>query len=239
MKSLILTGGLGSRLYPITKITPKPLLDVKGKPVLAHIVDSLDASKQIEEISIMYPHQFESQFKSFETYLGYEKRIELISDKNRIVDEMPGSIGAIAYVVKHKSINDDLLVVAGDNLFDFNIDDFINFYHTHRKTSIAVYEFGNKSEVTKFGVVELDRNNKIISFEEKPHHPRTSLVSTLCYILSRHDLHHLEKKIFKENAGELIRHLVENGQDIYGYQFRGKWFDIGTFEDLDRARKDF
>jgi len=217
MKSLILTGGLGSRLYPVTRITPKPLLDVKGKPVLAHIVDSVDASKHIEEIFITYPHQFESQFKSFENYFRYGKKVELISDKNRIVDKMPGSIGAIDYVVKHKNINDDLLVIAGDNLFDFNIDDFINFYHIHKKTSIAVYEFGNKSEVTKFGVVELDQNNKIISFEEKPHHPKTSLVSTLCYILSKHDLHHLEKKTFKENAGELIRHLVESDQDIYGY----------------------
>ena len=239
MKSLILTAGLGSRLYPLTRITPKPLLDVKGKPVLAHIVDSLDISKNLDEISIIYSHQFENQFRAFETYFRYNKKVEIISDKNRIIDEMPGSIGAIAYVVKHKNIYDDLFVVAGDNLFDFDVDDFINFYHKTRKTAIAVYDFGDKSKVSKFGVVELDKNNKITNFEEKPHHPKTSLVSTLCYILSKYDLHHLEKKIFKENAGELIKHLVENSQDIYGYRFSGKWFDIGSYEDLERARKEF
>lgn len=239
MKSLILTAGSGTRLYPITRITPKPLLDIKGKPVLAHIVDNLDSSKYLEEISIIYPHQFESQFKDFETYFRYNKKIELISDKHRVIDEMPGSIGAIAYVVRHKNIRDDLLVLAGDNLFDFFIDDFINFYYHKKKTSIAVYDFGNKSKVNKFGVVELDKNDKIISFEEKPHIPKTSLVGTLCYILSKDDLHHLERKTFKENAGELIKHLVESGQDIYGYQFRDKWFDIGSHEDLERARKEF
>ena len=239
MKALILTAGHGSRLYPLTRITPKPLLDIKGKPVLAHILDNLDESRTLEEISVMYPHQFESQFKAFEEYYKFGKRIEFISDKNRDVEEMPGSIGGIAYIVKHKNIHEDLLVVAGDNLFDFRIDSFLNFYQSHKKTSIAVYDCGDKKKASRFGVVELDEKSKIVGFEEKPIHPKSTLVSTLCYALSNQDLHHLDKKIFRENAGDLIKHLVENQQDIYGYRFTGKWFDIGTPEDLEKARKEF
>ena len=239
MKALILTAGLGSRLYPITRITPKPLLDVNEKPVLAHIVDNLDSSERIEEISIIYPHNFESQFMAFYDFFKYSRKIDMISDKNRNVIDMPGSIGGIAYVVKHKKINEDLLVVAGDNLFDFRIDDFINFFSNHKKTSIAVYDCGDKKRACNFGVVELDKQNRILNFEEKPLHPKTSLVSTLCYVLAHQDLPHLEKTMFKENAGELIKYLIEKNHEVYGFQFRGKWFDIGSHADLEKARREF
>ncbi len=240
MKSLILTAGEGSRLYPITRITPKPLLDVKGKPVLDHIVSNLDSSPNIQEIYVMYPNAFEYQFSQFEKYFKYSKKIELINDKHRNIQENPGSVGGIAYIVKHKKIEDDLLVIAGDNLFNFRIDDFIAFYELKgKKTSIAVYNVKNKNEAKRFGVVELDKSKKIIGFEEKPVEPKSTLVSTLCYILSKHDLHHLDKKIFKENAGELIKHLVDNNQDLYGFEFASGWFDIGTPEDLEIARKEF
>ena len=239
MKALILTGGKGSRLYPLTMVTPKALLDIKGKPMLAHILDNLDGSRSLQDISVVYPHEFDSQFRAFEKYYQYTRNIEFISDVDRDIGEMPGSIGAVAYVVKNKRINDDLLVIAGDNLFDFKIDNFLNFHQDRKKTSIAVYDCGDKKKASRFGVVELDKMDRVTRFEEKPHHPKTTLVGTLCYALSNHDLHHLEKKTFKENAGELIRHLVENNNPIYGFKFSGKWFDIGTPEDLDRARREF
>lgn len=239
MKALILTGGQGSRLYPLTRVTPKALLDIKGKPMLAHILDNLDGSESLQSISVVYPHEFDSQFRSFEKYYQYTMPVDFISDRDRDLREMPGSIGAVAYVVKNKKITDDLLVVAGDNLFDFKIDDFLNFHQDCKKTSIAVYDCGDKKKASRFGVVELDKTNRVVRFEEKPHHPKTSLVSTLCYALSNHDLHHLERRTFKENAGELIRHLVESNNPIYGFKFSGKWFDIGTPEDLERARREF
>ena len=188
----------------------------------------------------MYSHLFEYQFSQFERYFKYNKKIEFVSDKHKLVNEMPGSVGAIAYTVKHKDIQDDLLVIGGDNLIDFSIDDFIAFYQANgKKTSIAVYEIGDKEKVAKnYGCVEIDKNKKIKSFEEKPIEPKSSLISTLCYILSKHDLHHLDEKIFKENAGELIHYLVNNG-DVYAFELKGKWFDIGNYEELTRARKEF
>lgn len=132
-----------------------------------------------------------------------------------------------------------LFVIGGDNLFDFNVDEFIEFFNKHKETCVAVYDFKDKKKVAKrFGVVEIDKKNKIISFEEKPSKPKTSLAATLCYILSNYDLHHLDRKTFKENAGELIKHLVDH-EDVYAYIFKGKWFDIGTHEDLERARLEF
>lgn len=241
MKSLVLTAGSGSRLHPLTRLLPKALLDVKGKPVLEHIVSNLDSSNYVEEIYIMYSHAFEYQFREFDKYFKHNKKIELISDKHRIVNEMPGSVGAISYAVNHKSISDDLLVVGGDNLFDFEMDELVHFHYLNgKKTSIAVYDMGDKNKVAnKFGCVTLDKHNKIIKFEEKPSKPESTLISTLCYVISKHDLHHLNNKdILKENAGELIKHLVNNG-GVYGYEFKGKFFDIGTYEDLTKARMEF
>ncbi len=239
MKTLILGSGSGTRLHPITKITPKALVDIKGKPLLAYVLEKLEESKSITEIYITYNHHFEDQFKKFMEHFKYSKKIELISDKDKKESEMPGSIGTINYFDKLKKIEEDLLVVAGDSLFSFEIDNFVDFYKKHNKTSVAVYDLNDKKMVAgKYGIVELDNNYKIISFFEKPNNPRTSLVATLGYILSNYDLHHLDKKTFKENAGELIMHLVDH-EDVYAYVFEGKWFDIGTHEDLERARKDF
>lgn len=239
MKALILGSGVGTRLYPITKITPKALIDINGKPLLAYILEKLEKSKIIDEIYITYNHHFEDQFHKFIEHFKYSKKIELISDKDKKESEMPGSIGTINYFVKLKKINEDLLILAGDSLFSFEIDDFIDFFMKNKETCIGVYDMRDKKKITnKYGVVKLDENNKIISFEEKPASPKTSIVATLCYILSNYDLHHLDKKVFKENAGELIAHLVDH-ENVYGYIFRGKWFDIGTHADLERARKEF
>jgi len=238
MKALILASGHGTRLHPITKITSKSLIDVKGKPIIAHILDNLDKSKYIKEIYIIFNNKFTNQFYHFLSHFKYNKKIEFITDKHKLEKEMPGSIGTINYFVKLKKINEDLLVIAGDNLFKFNIDDFIKFYNKHKRTSVAVYDFKNKNKVkNKFGVIEL-KKDKIVSFVEKPKNPKTSLAATLCYILSNFDLHHLDKKTFKENAGELIAHLVEH-EEVRAFKFSGKWFDIGSHEDLERARKEF
>jgi glucose-1-phosphate thymidylyltransferase len=239
MKALILGSGFGTRLHPITKITPKALIDIKGKPLLANILEKLNNSKYIDEIYITYNYKFEPQFKNFLGHFQYNKKIELISDKDKSIKEMPGSIGTINYFVKLKKIKEDILILAGDSLFTFEIDDFIGFFNKYRETSVAVYDMKDKNKVAnRYGAVKLDEKNKIINFKEKPANSETSLVAILAYIISNYDLHHLDKKAFKENAGELIGHLVEH-EDVYGFVFAGKWFDIGTHEDLERARKEF
>lgn len=243
MKALILASGAGKRLRPITFVTPKSLIMVKNKQVLKHLLEKLNKSKYIDEIYIVYDHNFEDQFKSFmedfKIYLKCGKRIELISDREKNTKTMPGSIGTINFFVKLKKIREDLLILASDSLFDFNIDNFIEFAKKHGKTSVAVYDLKRREKAAKkYGVVEIGEKNKIIGFEEKPSKPKTSLVATLCYMLSNYDLHHLDKKVFRENAGELIAHLVDH-EDVYAYVFGGKWCDIGSLEDLERAKKEF
>ncbi|MEK6828755.1 MAG: nucleotidyltransferase family protein [Nanoarchaeota archaeon] len=237
MKALILSSGLGTRLYPVTKTIPKTLIEVKGKPLLLHILEKLEKSKYVNEIYITYNIRFEAEFTHFLKKFKFKKKVELITDKK--ISSSSSSIGTINFFVKSKNIREDLLVLAGDSLFNFKIDDFVEFYGQHGQTSIAVYDSKDKSEIAgKYGVVELDKNDKVVGFEEKPISPKTSFVATLCYLLSNYDLHHLHKKDFMENAGELIAHLIDH-EDVYGFLFKGKWFDIGTHEDLEKARKEF
>ncbi len=242
LKALILDGGKATRLAPLSHITPKSLLDVKEKPVLEHILESIANSGYIDTAYIMHAHGFRDQFDKFTGYYNHPNlKIELVDDKERNTEKYPGSVGGIAYAVKEQKINDDLLVVGGDNLYDFEMSDFINFFiQNGEKTSIAVYDFENKEEVArKFGVVELEEDEiKIKDFEEKPYEPKTALISTLCYLISKEDLDILEKEKFGSNAGELIRYLVEN-KEVNAYTFKGKWFDIGTFEGLAKARNEF
>ena len=242
MKALILTAGQETRLRPLSYITPKALLDVKEKPVLGHILDNFDGSVHLDEIIVLYAHKYKNQFKEFEKYYPHQKKIKFINDNQKNHQDHPGLIGSIAHVVKYERIEGPLLVAAGDNLYGFPIDNFINFHITNKqKTCIAVHEFEHKSRVAgKYGVVELDENSlRIKGFEEKPYHPKTKLASTLCYILSKEDLHHLDKNILKKDAGDLIKHFIDGGQEVYAFEFREKWFDIGTYNDLMTARREF
>lgn len=237
MKAFILGSGFGTRLYPLTKVIPKTLIEVRGKPMLQHILENLEKSRHIKEIYIGYNSKFEEQFRYFIEGFKSKKKIYLITDKT--ISESPSSIGAINSFVKLKNIQEDLLILAGDSLFSFDMDEFIDFHKKKDATCVAIFDIKDKKRaIKKYGVVELDKHNKIIGFEEKPEHPKTSLIGTLCYILSNYDLHHLDKKAFKENAGELIEHLIDH-EEVFGFLFGGKWFDIGTREDLERARKEF
>jgi glucose-1-phosphate thymidylyltransferase len=239
MKALILGSGLGTRLHPITKITPKPLIDVKGRPILARILEKLEKSRHIDEIYITCNDEFRGMFMKFMENFKYSKKTELISKNRKEEKEMPGSVGTIAFFVKLKNIREDLLVLAADNIFSFDIDDFVDFYMKRGKACVAVHDFKDKSKVAgKYGAVEMDNEGKITGFEEKPEMPKTGMAATLCYIIPGSELHHLGDNSFRENAGELIAHLAKNG-DVYGYVFAGKWLDVGTHEDLEKARNEF
>ncbi|MFH1257079.1 MAG: nucleotidyltransferase family protein [Candidatus Diapherotrites archaeon] len=243
MKAIVLAAGYATRLYPMTKEQSKALLDVKGKPIISYIVEKICELKEVNEVIVVSNDKF---FYDFEDWAKKNKctvPLKLLNDHSTSEENRLGAIGDIAYVIEELKIDEDVLVVAGDNLFDFNLEKMTKTSEEKNASAIALYRFPSKEEIAgKFGVVELDPTKKIIGFEEKPEKPRTNYAATACYLFRRSDLLDLQEylKAFsgKDDSGKFIAYLSSK-KDVFGVLFSGQWFDIGSFEALGKARSEF
>lgn len=227
MKCLVLASGFGTRLYPLTMTKAKALLEYEGKPLLTHIVDKVPHDI---DIFVSCNRRFEVDFYQWKENLGREVKIcveDVWTD-----DRKKGAIGSLSFWVNTKNITEDLLVIAGDNYFEFDLAQFIAAYNG-KNALVAVYDIGDKSEASQFGVVQLDKN-RIAKFEEKPANPQSSLIATACYILPPRILSMLGEYCRlgeRDNLGAFIAYLVDR-EEVYAYTFTELWFDIGTAESL-------
>lgn len=225
MKALILAGGFGTRLRPLTSNKPKALLQYRGKPIINHVVDKIP--KDIE-ILVNTNKKFEHDFQRWQKTLNRE--ITLCVEPVFSEEQSLGAVGSLAYWAK--DIDDDLLVIASDNYFEFDLPEFIAAYNGEN-TLVAVCDMGDKSKVHQFGVVQLE-GNKIVALDEKPAEPKSSYVATACYLFPPRVLSFISKFASKNNAsnlGNLIAHLVAKDK-VYAYVFTEFWLDIGNPEHL-------
>lgn len=239
MKCLILCAGYATRLYPLTLDRPKPLLPIAGKPLIEHILSKIEELENIDEIFIITNDKFFDNFRNWKRNYSSTKPVKIINDKTKSEEDRLGAIGDIDFVIKQEKIDDNLLIIAGDNLFDFNLKYLLEFFKEKNSSVVALYDIKDKNKAAgKYGIIELDKNNKIIDLEEKPEFPKTSLVSTGCYIFSKTDIEELEKCIEHhekpDNLGDFIKWLSKI-KNIYGFIFEESWFDIGNHEQLKEA----
>lgn len=243
MKALILAAGYATRLWPLTKNTPKPLLEVKGKPIVEHIISHILELSDVSEILIVTNDKFSLTFEQWAESFKCKIPVKIINDMTTSNDDRMGAVGDMRYVIKETKLNDDLLVIAGDNLFEYKLKDFENYFLKKKASIVACKQMDSIEDVKgKFGVVEVDKEGKIIGFAEKPENPKTTLASTACYLFTKADV--LEINLYIEannppdNAGDFISWLSKH-KPVYGWIFREKWYDIGTFESLGKAREEF
>ena len=189
-------------------------------------------------------NKFYSIFKEWakqQTDFGCDIRI--INDGTTTPEGRLGSIGDIEFALKEARIEDDVLVVGGDNLFDYNITEYIEFAKAKSPAvSIGLYDVEDLKEATKFGIVGLDGSAKIISFEEKPEQPRSTLVAMCFCYFPQNSLglinDYLVESTKSDTTGDYIRWLYQKS-DVYGFKFTGKWYDIGSIEAYKEAQEKF
>ncbi|MBS3140760.1 nucleotidyltransferase family protein [Candidatus Woesearchaeota archaeon] len=244
MKALILAGGFATRLWPITKNFPKPLLKVGGKPILGHILDRISNIEDIDEIYVATNSKFKTHFekwlKEIETF--YHKKVTLIIEQSSNEKQKLGSIGAIYNAIKLKEIKDDLFLILGDNIFEFSLLNYVNTLENERAIQIGVINLNNKNLAKNFGILTLDKNNNLIKFTEKPKEPETTLASTGLYLFPKEHLNLIKDYVEKGNnpdrPGYLIEWLLKQKKvNVKGFIFHGIWFDIGTPETLRMAKE--
>jgi len=242
MKAIVLAGGFAKRMWPLTKNKPKQLLPVAGRPMLDRILAKLEVVPQLDQIYISTNAKFENQFKEYLDALKTQKSISLFIEDTHSEGEKLGSVGALGFLIREKNIDDDLLVVGGDNLFEFEMPELINDFFAREANIVALYDLGSPENAGLYGVVETSKESKIIGFEEKPENPKSALVSTACYVFTRQGVKNILRYLEEGNDPDKIGHFIEwlyKNDNVYGFIFKGKWFDIGSFESYDEANEYF
>ena len=242
MKAIVLAGGFAKRMWPLTKDKPKQLLPIADRPMLDHILAKLEVVTELDQIYISTNAKFETQFNEYLSSLKTEKSIALFIEDTHSEQEKLGSVGALGFLINEKNIDDELLVIGGDNLFEFEMPDLINDFRARQANIVALYDLGSLDDAGLYGVVETSEERKIIGFEEKPQNPKSTLVSTACYVFTKRGVKNILRYLTEGNDPDKIGHFIEwlyRNDDVFGFVFKGVWFDIGSFDRYDEANDYF
>ena len=227
MKCLVLAGGFATRLYPLTISRAKALLEYRGEPIINHVVRKIPHNI---DILVNTNKRFEADFRRWARTIDRKVRI-LVEDVTNEKQKL-GAVGSLNFWIQNVPISEDLLVIAGDNYFEFSLAEFIAEYDG-KHTLVAVHDIGDKGKAKQFGVVRL-HESRIVEFQEKPTHPQSSLIATACYVFPPHIFPLLREYCHqgeRDHLGSFIAYLV--GRDeVHAYTFTEPWVDIGTAEDL-------
>jgi glucose-1-phosphate thymidylyltransferase len=231
VKALILAAGYATRLRPLTDTIPKQLLPVGGRPMVDWILDKVEAAG-IDDVHLVTNGRFAPDFERW----ANGKNVHIHDDGTTSNETRLGAIGNIRFVQERTDLDDDLVVIAGDNLFDYALADFIEYWHGKPESSaVAVYDVGKPELARLYGVVEVDESERILSFVEKPENPQSTLAATATYLYSREHARLVETYLEEGNPpdqpGNFIAWLQQR-EPVYAYAFAGGWYDIGDPEQL-------
>jgi len=221
VKCLILASGFGTRLYPLTRDTAKALIEYKGKPLLTHIVEKVPPDI---DVLLVTNRKFEADFRRWQKTMN--RKVQITVEDVWTEKDKKGALGSLTFGIQQGDISEDLLVLASDDYFGFDLSRFIAAY-SGKNALVAVHDIGDRTRAGQFGVVEV-QNGRIVKCEEKPAHPKTSLIGVVCYILpprlfpllSRYHREHPEI----DQLGHFITYLVEH-DSVDAYVFTEPWLD--------------
>jgi glucose-1-phosphate thymidylyltransferase len=232
VKALILAAGYATRLRPLTDTWAKELLPVGGRPIVERILDKLGDVEEVEEVHVVTNARKAPAFREWSR--GHEVTIH--DDGTTSNDDRLGAIGDMLFAVEHAGLDDDLLVIAGDNLFEFRLSDLVAFWRSRGVASaVAVRDVGSLELASHYGVVELDEDGRMRSFIEKPADPVSSLAATATYVFHREHVRllrpYLDGGHGSDQPGRFVAWLQRH-EPVYGWVFDEPWFDIGNHEQL-------
>ncbi len=234
MKALIMAAGYATRLYPLTKDRAKPLLPIAGKPIIDYSTAAMDAVREIDHVYLVTNSRFSASFREWagERKKSMRAPIEVIDDGTVSDDDKLGAIGDIRFVIEREKIDDDLLVVLGDNLFDLDLKDIVRFFR-EKGTTVAAYDVRTKEAAKLYGIVAVDRSSRVVDFLEKPPDPPSTLAAIGMYLFPREKLKLF--RVYEEEGNKMdapgyyIKWLYQR-EAVYAYAFSGIWYDIGDLE---------
>ncbi|OIB57516.1 sugar phosphate nucleotidyltransferase [Natrialba sp. SSL1] len=231
MKAVVLAGGYATRMWPITKHRPKMFLPIGESTVIDRIFAELEADERIDEVYVSTNERFAADFEAHLAESEFEKPQLSVEDTTEEDDKF-GVVGALAQLIDRENVDDDLLIIAGDNLISFDVSEFVDYFEQQDAPTLAAYDVGSREKAKSYGLVELE-DDRVVDFQEKPDEPNSTLVSIACYAFPQDSLSllptYLEEGNNPDEPGWFVQWL-QNREPTYAYTFEGAWFDIGTPE---------
>ncbi len=241
MKAVILAAGYATRLYPLTLDRPKALLPVGGRPMLDRLLEQLDGVDGLDEVFVATNSKFAGAFRDWAAGRG-GLPVRIVDDGTVDEGSRLGAIGDLDLTIREAGLDDDLIVLAGDNLFSESIAPFPAFALAKGGAALGVYDVGDLDAIRQYAVIELDDDDRVTRLEEKPDEPRTTLAGIALYFSPRARLgfgaQYLAEGNNPDQPGRLVQWLYPR-TPVYGWRVPGRWYDVGSKETLAEADEAF
>jgi len=240
MKCLILAAGYATRLYPLTENFPKPLLCVGEKTILDWLVDDIDTANAVDEYVVISNHKYAHHFESWAKEKS--QTITVVDDGTDTNETRLGAVKDIQYAIEKLGLDDDMLVIAGDNVLDFSLTRFIDYAKSKNTSCVMRYFEPDGKKLLKTGVVTIDDNDKIINMTEKSPTPATHWCCPPFYYYTKNDAKLVKKGIESgcgtDAPGSYIAWLC-NQTDVHAMEMPGRRFDIGNLESYEKVKAEY
>ncbi len=242
MKVVVLAAGYATRLYPLTENFPKPLLEVNGKSILDYLIEDLDKNDDVNEHIIISNGKFAHVFEDWAAKCAYTKPVKVINDGTMSNETRLGAVRDILFAIETCNIEEDIFVIAGDNLVDFSLNKFLDFAKTKDGSSVVVNYEEDIEELRKCGVMVPDENMRVLSMEEKPREPKSNWCVGPFYYYRKEDLKWVKQGILDgcgvDAPGSFVCYLCEK-VPVYAWDMPGTRFDIGGFDSYEEVKNTY
>lgn len=242
MKSIVIAAGYATRLGELTKNFPKPLLKIGESTILGRMLDDIDSIPQIDEHIIVTNHKFAPIFEQWAAKQHYSKPLRVVDDGTTTNETRLGAVCDLLYAMEQLSIDDDILVVAADNILFFSFQEFVDFALSRNTSCIMCHEEPSIEKLQRTGVIEIDENWRVLNMEEKPQQPKSHWAVPPFYIYLKRDLntirHAIEHGCKKDAPGNLAHYMVKQ-TTMYAWRMSAGRFDIGSLDTYLKAKEMF
>ncbi len=240
MKCLILAAGYATRLYPLTENFPKPLLQVGEKTILDWLVDDIDTAGMADEYVVISNHKYAHHFEDWAKTKSM--KVTVVDDGTSSNETRLGAVKDIQFAIETLGLDDDMLVIAGDNVLSFSLTRFLRYAKEKGTSCIMRYYEGSQQKLTKCGVVQINEQDKILGMEEKPAQPKSNWCCPPFYYYTREDAKLVSKGIEAgcgtDAPGSYIAWLCTQ-TPVHAMEMPGKRFDVGNLESYNKIREEY
>ena len=240
MKCLILAAGYATRLYPLTENFPKPLLKVGGKAILDWLIDDIDGAGLVDEYIVISNHKFVHHFQEWAA--TKTQKVTVVDDGTESNETRLGAVRDIQFTIDQLGLDDDMLVIAGDNLLDFSLQSFVRYAKEKQTSCIMRFWEPDDQKLLKCGVVTFDDSDRVLRMTEKSPTPETHWCTPPFYFYTRQDARLVQKGIESgcgvDAPGSYIAWLCTQ-TSVHAMEMPGRRYDIGNLQSYEQVQKDY
>lgn len=239
MKNIIIAAGYATRLYPLTENFPKPLLKVGDRNILERMLDDIDPFPEIDSHIIVTNHKFTPIFQEWLKTTSYEKTVTIIDDGTTSNDKRLGAVRDLLLAIKDCKINDDIMVLAADNILEFSLRGFIDYFNEKGTSVIMCHHEPELKRLQRTGVIAVNDEMKVLEMQEKPETPVSNWAVPPFYIYSKNDLPLIKECLDHgcgfDAPGNLAHYLTETSA-LHAWPMPAGRFDIGSLDSYKEAQ---